>query len=101
VMVWAATWAGKRFCVCGGMEVRFRHSARVGEEVIVSAELETTRSKIIRTKGWVTSVEGKTLCTASATYVALPLEKHRAFVETLVDEPDTARALSYLKAEQT
>ncbi len=26
-MVWAASWHGKRFCVCGEMSVRFRQSA--------------------------------------------------------------------------
>src|SRR4051812_40117448 len=30
-MVWAATWNGKRFCVCGELSVRFRRPAQVGE----------------------------------------------------------------------
>ena len=36
-MVWAATWAGKRFCVCGEMSVRFRRPSVVGEELHLEA----------------------------------------------------------------
>src|ERR1700710_2015642 len=36
-MVWAATWGGRRFCVCGEMSVRFRQSAQVGQPVLVAA----------------------------------------------------------------
>ena len=34
VMVWAATWAGKRFCLCGEMNVRFRRRAEVGQGLV-------------------------------------------------------------------
>src|SRR5579862_5670516 len=29
-MVWAASWHGKQFCVCGELNVRFRQNARIG-----------------------------------------------------------------------
>src|SRR5258708_40331323 len=34
-MVWVATWSGKRFCVCGELNVRYRQSATVGQPLRV------------------------------------------------------------------
>src|SRR4051812_17649018 len=50
-MVWAATWAGKRFCVCGELNVRYRQSAGVGEGLVVVAKVEEARRKLITTLG--------------------------------------------------
>src|SRR4051812_38039081 len=36
-MVWAASWKGKRFCVCGELAVRFREIATVGEPLLIEA----------------------------------------------------------------
>src|SRR4051794_35478026 len=39
-MVWAATWAGKRFCVAGEMTIRFQKSAAVGHLLRCEARVE-------------------------------------------------------------
>src|SRR5438874_2955221 len=49
-MVWCATWAGKRFCVCAEMTVRFRRSARVGEHLRVAARVVSHRSRLLETE---------------------------------------------------
>src|SRR3954447_15983192 len=57
-MVWAATWGGRRFCVCGEMTVRFRESAGVGEEVVVTARVDLARARLVATSGDVKRVDG-------------------------------------------
>ena len=96
-MVWAATWAGRRFCVCGEMTVRFRESAAVGEEVVVTARVDVARARLVTTSGDVKRVDGTGIATASGKYVPLPDERHRAFVGTLVEEAGTARAAGVLR----
>lgn len=99
-MVWAATWAGRRFCVCGEMSVRFRKSARVGERLRVIAKVESSRPRLLHTSGVVTDASGETLAEASGKYVPVPSARHHDVVATLVDEPATRRAAIRLK-EQT
>ncbi len=90
-MVWAATWAGKRFCVCGELSVRFRHSAAVGDHLTVIARVESKRARLIQTTCEVRSANGL-LAEATGKYVPLPIERHSAFVATLIDEPSTKQA---------
>src|SRR5436190_9655924 len=97
-MVWAATWRGRRFCVCGEMSIRFRKAAEVGRPVIVRAAIESARTKMIQTSGQVLDEAGEILATASGKYVPLPRDRHEAFVATLVDEPATAAAARVLRS---
>src|SRR4051794_34530703 len=46
-MVWAATWRGRRFCVCGELTVRYRQPAVVGQTIIIAAKVEFSRFKLI------------------------------------------------------
>src|SRR3954468_15305649 len=46
-MVWAASWAGRRFCLCGEMTVRFRQPALVGMPLVIEARVEVNRSRIV------------------------------------------------------
>src|SRR5688500_4991698 len=48
-MVWAATWAGRRFCVCGELTTRFRREAAVGQPLVVEARVETNRPRLLTT----------------------------------------------------
>src|SRR4051812_47030342 len=48
-MVWAATWSGKRFCVCAELTVRFKKVALVGEPLTVEAKVKSSRSRLIET----------------------------------------------------
>ena len=97
-MVWAATWAGKRFCVAGEISVRFRRSAGVGEPLRVATQVESARPRLIQTSGTVTDRSGAVLAEATGKYVPVPPERHRHVLTTLVDDPSTARAASVLKA---
>jgi uncharacterized protein (TIGR00369 family) len=91
-MVWAATWAGRRFCLCGEMTVRFRRPALVGQPLTVEARVEVNRPRIVKTIGVVRDEVGTVVAEATGTYVPLPADKNRAFVATLVDDPRTVEA---------
>ena|SRR5207245_704962 len=96
-MVWAATWQGRRFCVCGEMTIRFRKAAEVGKPLIIRASVTSARSRMIQTSGQVMDQAGDVLATAEGKYVALPQDRHDQFVQTLVDEPATAKAAAILR----
>ena len=96
-MVWAATWAGKRFCVAGEMTVRFRRSAGVGVPLHVEARVESQRPRLIQSVGTIHNSTGAVIAEATGKYVPVPPDRNRAVVATLVDEPATARAAAHLK----
>lgn len=96
-MVWAATWAGKRFCVCGEMTVRFRQNSRVGAKLTITAKVEAFRPRLISTTSEVIDETGQVLATASGKYVPIPAEQHREFVGTFVESPSTAEAAELLR----
>ena len=99
VMVWAATWAGRRFCVCAEMTTRFRREAQVGRALSVEANVESNRPRLIATTGVVRDASsGETLATATGKYVPVPPERNRAFVQTLVPHGDTEPAARVLRA---
>jgi acyl-coenzyme A thioesterase PaaI-like protein len=97
-MVWAATWAGRRFCVCGEMTVRYRESAGVGDDLIAVASVEAVRSRLIATVAQVRrAADDRILVEAGGKYVPVPPERNRQFLQTLVDEPATAPAAKWLR----
>ena len=103
-MVWAATWAGKRFCVAGEMSVRFRRSAAVGRKLICEARVESGASRrpgtprLIHAGGRLVEADGGALVAESTgKYVPVPPERNRAVVATLVDERQTERAAVILR----
>ncbi len=96
-MVWAATYAGRRFCVCAEMTVRFRQSAGVGDELCITAAVDSARSKLITTTGEVRKADGTLLATATGKYIPVPADQHAHFVATLVDDPATADAAAMLR----
>lgn len=91
-MVWAATWTGRRFCLCGEMNVRFRRKIAVGEPVDVEASVVNSRPRLVKTIGTVSSSAGELLVESSGKYVPLEELRHRAVVQTFVNDPTTARA---------
>src|SRR5579864_6761372 len=97
-MVWAATWAGKRFCVCGEMNVRFRHPVPVGDPLHAEAKVTSVRSRLIETESSLSDASGRVLVEAAGKYVAVPPERNRHVVATLVAEPSTARTLGLLQS---
>ena len=102
-MVWAATWAGKRFCVAGEMSVRFRKSAAVGGPLRCEARLESPPRRpglprIFHTSGTIIEVAtGDIIAEAAGKYVPVPPERNRDVVATLVDEAQTRVAASALR----
>jgi acyl-coenzyme A thioesterase PaaI-like protein len=100
-MVWAATWSGKRFCVCGELNIRFKALATIGEQVEVRAKVVSSRPRLIQCEGSIVDLPGNVLVTSSAKYVPLAADKNRAFVATLVDEPQTAQTSRELKLAAT
>ena len=97
-MVWAATWAGKRFCVCGEMNVRFRHPVPVGDPLHAEAKVTSVRSRLIETEASLSDASGRVLVEAAGKYVAVPPGRNRHVVGTLVAEPGTARTLGLLQS---
>jgi uncharacterized protein (TIGR00369 family) len=100
-MVWAATWAGKRFCVAGEITVRFRKSAGVGRALRAEVKVESNRARLIQTAGAVTDDRGEVIAEATGKYVPVAPDRNRHVIATLVDEPSTASAASILKAAAT
>lgn len=97
-MVWAATWKGKRFCVAGELNTRFRAGASPGKLLHVVAKVQSVRSRLIETVGTITDEDGRVVATGDGKYVPLNEERHRAFVETFVSEPATTEAAQLLRA---
>jgi acyl-coenzyme A thioesterase PaaI-like protein len=98
-MVWAASWAGKRFCVCGEMSVRFRRKAQVGHMLIFRARVESRRAKLIATSAEAVDAHGAIVAAATGKYVPIPRDVNHQFVRTFVSDPATAAAAEMMRAE--
>jgi uncharacterized protein (TIGR00369 family) len=96
-MVWAATWSGKRFCVCGELNVRFRRSVAIGQPLTVVAKIVSVRSRLIETEASMRDTSGVVFVEATGKYVPVPADRNRDFVATLVPEPGTAQAFGSLQ----
>jgi acyl-coenzyme A thioesterase PaaI-like protein len=103
-MVWAATWAGRRFCVAGEMSVRFRKTAGVGQLLQCEAHVETAASKrpgaprLIHATGRIIEADGGALVAeATGKYVPVSPERNRDVIATLVREQQTDPAASMLR----
>lgn len=91
-MVWAATWAGRRFCLCGELTVRYRKPAAVGVPLLMTARVTQSRGRLVTTAGEVRDAGGLLLAGAAGKYVPLPDAEHAAFAATIVPDPTTAAA---------
>lgn len=97
-MVWAATWAGRRFCLCGEMTIRFREPARVRETLRVEASVDVKRSKLITTSSRVVNAAGKLVAQASGKYVPISAEEHVRVTTTFVYDPETVQSSDRLQS---
>jgi acyl-coenzyme A thioesterase PaaI-like protein len=97
-MVWAATWSGKRFCVCGELTVRFRHAAEVAKKLVIEAKIVNARPRLIQTSATAIDGEGRVIAEAGGKYVPMTQERHGEMIATVVDESDTAVAAGMLGA---
>ena len=96
-MVWAATWAGKRFCVCGELQLRYRQAAPVGKTFLIEAKVQAIRSRLIETTGTVMAEDGRVYTTSTGKYVPVPPGNNAEFVETLIADPATSATLHALR----
>jgi acyl-coenzyme A thioesterase PaaI-like protein len=98
-MVWAATWAGKRFCVCAEMTTRFRKEATVGRALVVEAKVESNRPRLITTAAEVFDAQSRDLVASGlGKYTRVPTERNRVFVQTLVPDATTEKTAAALRA---
>jgi uncharacterized protein (TIGR00369 family) len=97
-MVWAASWHGKRFCVCGEMNVRFRQSAKTGVALICRARVDSSRSRLIVTSAEAVDESGKIIAAATGKYVPLPPAESQAFVATFIRDLATESAAELMRS---
>jgi uncharacterized protein (TIGR00369 family) len=97
-MVWAASWHGKRFCVCGEMNVRFRQTAKIGVPLFCRARVDSSRSRLIVTSAEAADETGTVIATASGKYVPLPPAENKAFVATFIRDAATEPAAELMRA---
>lgn len=97
LMTWAATWAGKRFCVCGEMTIRLRKPAGPGRVLRVTSVVTNARARLIETSATITDADGETIATATGKYVPMPAEQHEQAMRSFVEHPNTAAAAALLK----
>jgi acyl-coenzyme A thioesterase PaaI-like protein len=97
-MVWAASWSGKRFCLCGEMSIRFRAAAEVEMTLTVRAQVASTRARLITTSAEATDDSGRVIATANGKYVPLSPQQNGDFIRTFIDDPLTAVAASALRS---
>ena len=96
-MVWAATWTGRLFCVCGEMSIRFRTRAKVGVPLLATARIEAARPKLILVTSTITSVDNALVAQATGKYVPISAEESRRMLDSLLKDPATAPACHYLQ----
>jgi len=96
-MVWAATWSGRRFCLCGELTVRFRAVAVIGQPLSITAKIDTSRPRLIQTRAHAHDASGGLIAEATAKYVPLSPVRNREFVKTLLDAPTTVAAADELR----
>ena len=95
IMVWCATWQGKRFCLAAELNIRYRSPGRVGSLLHIEGRIVTARSRLITTTGTI-HAGGILICEASGKYMPLPDPENQAFVATLVTDPASAEAAGRL-----
>jgi acyl-coenzyme A thioesterase PaaI-like protein len=98
-MVWAATWRGRRFCLCAELTVRYRKPVDVGKPLKVEADVEFSRPRLIQTAAKIFDESGNLVTTASGKYVPLSPDEHRTVLTTFVQDPETAAAALELAKE--
>ena len=95
-MVWAATWANKRFCVCGELSVRFRRAALIGEPLHLEARVEFSRPKLVQTMATVRSTDNNVVAAGEGKYVPMSAEESDRVVRSFIDSESTRAAAAML-----
>ncbi len=96
-MVWAATWAIGRFCVCAQLDVRYRQIAGVGDRLKVLAQSVILRPKLIESRGELINDAGRVVASAVGKFVPVSARKNHDILATLLAEPATVATLKTLR----
>jgi len=97
-MVWAASWQGKRFCVCGELTVRFRREAVIGNPLTIEARISNPRPRLIQTSATAHNAAGYLIAESTGKYVPMPPERHAQMVESFLPDPASEITASALRA---
>jgi uncharacterized protein (TIGR00369 family) len=97
-MVWAATWSYKKFCLCAELTVRFKRPSRVGQGLFIRAVVESSRARLAMTSATIHDAENRLIAEGFGKYIPLSSEANRTMVATLVDDPETEKTASVLRA---
>lgn len=97
-MVWAATWSGKRFCVCGEISVRFRRPAMVGEPLHLEAWVEFARPKLIQAAATIRTPDRQIVAAGEGKYVPMASEQSQRVMQSFVTNESTQAAAEMLKS---
>ena len=97
-MVWAATWAAKRFCLCGELSVRYLKPANPAVAYRFEATVEAKRSRLLTTSCRVFDETGEAIATAAAKYLPLSTDLHADVVKTFLVEDVSAEAAKALSS---
>ena len=92
-LAWAAAVSRRSYCMTGDLSVRFKRSARTGEQVTVRGRVTEARGPYARTVGEVRSAEGDLLASAVATFAALPRSESEAMRAALEVAPEDVDVL--------
>jgi acyl-coenzyme A thioesterase PaaI-like protein len=99
-MTWAASWSGKRFCVCGELTLRYRRSAALARPMQIQARVLSARPRLIQTTCQITDLADATLLASGAgKYVPMSPADSDRFMRTLVPTPSTQPARQILAAQ--
>lgn len=95
-MVWAATWANRRFCVCGELNARYRRPGRAGMRLAIEARIIQQRARLIRTQAVAKDETGAIICEAGGSYMPMDDATNQRVIASFVDEPATRTAAQRL-----
>ena len=98
--VWAATWANKRFCVCGELSVRFRRAAQIGEPLHLEARVEFSRPKLVQTMATIRSRDNNVVAAGEGKYVPMAAEESERVIRTFVNSESTEAAAALLMGKR-
>jgi acyl-coenzyme A thioesterase PaaI-like protein len=96
-MVWAATWTGRNFCVCGEMAIRYRARAQVGMPLTTVARVESARARLVMATCIIYGPDEVVVAQAMGKYVPMPPDQSRRILDSLLPDPSTAAAAALLR----
>ncbi len=71
-MGWTSVISQPALCVAADLNVRYKLPTRVGEKLIISAELLSDKRRLISAGGKIEKEDGTVLCTGEGKYMILP-----------------------------